>query len=157
MLRILADHAGLEMAGQKFDSKRIKRRTDGRNLVQDIDAIPIVFDHPLDPSDLAGDSIGPAADAFPGILEHEHTYTQYMYIASERSSSQSVQRLPPRPLSGESPSWKIAQLGALSLNPWFRFGRQADKSKRDTLWLDSCNSCLPQVVIQTGHCEPNFG
>jgi len=32
---------------------------------------------------LAGDPIGPAADAFSGILEHGYTYTRYMYIASD--------------------------------------------------------------------------
>ena len=73
------------MAGQKFNPERIERRPDGGNLIQDIDAISVVFDHPLDPSDLAGDPIGPAADAFSGILEHRHTYTRYMYIASDRS------------------------------------------------------------------------
>jgi hypothetical protein len=70
------------MAGQKFNSERIERRPDGGNLVQDIDAIPVVFDHPLDPSDLTGDPIGPTADAFSGSLEHGYTYTRYMYIAS---------------------------------------------------------------------------
>ena len=70
------------MAGQKFNPERIERRPDGGNLIQDIDAISVVFDHPLDPSDLAGDPIDPAADAFSGILEHGHTYTPYMYIAS---------------------------------------------------------------------------
>jgi hypothetical protein len=70
------------MAGQKFNPERIERRPDGGNLIQDIDAIPVVFDHPLDPGDLAGDPIGPAADAFSGILQHGHTYTRYTYIAS---------------------------------------------------------------------------
>jgi hypothetical protein len=70
MLRILADHAGVEMAGQKFNSKRIERRPDGRNLVQDIDAIPIVFDHPLDSSDLSGNPIGSAPDTLAGVQLH---------------------------------------------------------------------------------------
>jgi hypothetical protein len=75
------------MAGQKFNPERIERRPDGGNLVQDIDAISVVFDHPLDPSDLAGDPIGPASDAFSGILEHRHTYTRYMYTASRDDDS----------------------------------------------------------------------
>jgi hypothetical protein len=82
MLCILADDAGLEMAGEKFDSQRIERGTDGRNLIQDINAIAVVFDHPLDSSDLAGDSIGPAPDTFAGTLQHGNTYTRYTYIAS---------------------------------------------------------------------------
>jgi hypothetical protein len=57
MLRILADYAGVKMAGQKFNAEGIERRPDGGNLVQDINAIPIVFDHPLDSSDLSGDTI----------------------------------------------------------------------------------------------------
>jgi hypothetical protein len=68
MLGILSDDAGLEMACEKFNPERIERRTDGGNLVQDIDAIPIVFDHSLDTGHLAGDPIGPAPNTFTGIL-----------------------------------------------------------------------------------------
>jgi hypothetical protein len=68
MLGILSDDAGLEMAGEKFNPERIERGTDGGNLVQDIDAIPIVFDHSLDTGHLAGDPVGPAPNTFTGIL-----------------------------------------------------------------------------------------
>jgi hypothetical protein len=67
MLGILADHTGMEMAGEKFQSERIERGTDGRNLVQDIHAIPILFDHPLDSSDLSGDAISSPPDTLAGV------------------------------------------------------------------------------------------
>jgi hypothetical protein len=79
MFCILADHAGLEVAGEKFNPKRIERGTDGRNLVQDINAIAVLFDHSLDAGDLAGNTIGPAPDTFARILKHGETYTRYWY------------------------------------------------------------------------------
>jgi hypothetical protein len=79
MLRILADHAGVKMAGQKFNSERIERRPYGRDLVQDIDAIPIVFDHPLDPGDLSGNPIGSAPDALARIDLHP-SYIYPVYV-----------------------------------------------------------------------------
>jgi len=54
---ILADDAGLQVAGQKFNAKRIQSRADRRDLVQDLNAIPLFFNHPLDPSDLPGDTV----------------------------------------------------------------------------------------------------
>jgi hypothetical protein len=84
MLGILSDDAGLKMASEQFDSERIERGTDGGNLVQDIDAVPIVFDHSLNTGHLAGDPIGPAPNTFAGLLQHLDTYTRYVYNANPR-------------------------------------------------------------------------
>ena len=67
---VLAEHAGLEVAGQKFNAKRIKGRADSGNLVQDIDAISVLIDHALNPGDLAGDTINPSPNFFPSDRLH---------------------------------------------------------------------------------------
>jgi hypothetical protein len=82
MLGILADYAGLQVAGQKFNAKRIQGRTDRGDLVQDLNAIPLFFNHPLDPSDLPGDTVDSSPYFFPGVLLHADTYTLYRYFAN---------------------------------------------------------------------------
>jgi hypothetical protein len=47
-----ADDAGLKLAAEQLDSERIERGSNGGNLIQDIDAIPIILDHVLDTGDL---------------------------------------------------------------------------------------------------------
>ena len=75
VLGILAEHAGLEMAGQQFNTERIESRADCGNLVQDIDAIPVLIDHALDTGDLAGDTINPS----PNFLLSNRLHTRYVY------------------------------------------------------------------------------
>jgi hypothetical protein len=72
---VLAEHAGLEVAGQKFNAKRVKGRADSGNLVQDIDAIPILIDHALNPGDLSGDTINPSPNFFPS----DRLHARYIY------------------------------------------------------------------------------
>ena len=43
-----ADDAGLKLAAEQLNSERIERGSNGGNLIQDIDAIPILLDHALD-------------------------------------------------------------------------------------------------------------
>jgi hypothetical protein len=43
-----ADDAGLKLAAEQLNSERIERGSNGGNLIQDIDAIPILLDHVLD-------------------------------------------------------------------------------------------------------------
>jgi hypothetical protein len=52
MLGLPADDAGLKLAAEQLNSERIERGSNGRNLIQDIDAIPILLDHALDTGDL---------------------------------------------------------------------------------------------------------
>ena len=47
-----ADDAGLKLAAEQLNSERIERGSNGGNLIQDIDAIPILLDHVLDTGDL---------------------------------------------------------------------------------------------------------
>jgi len=71
MNRIPADDTGLKVAGEKFNSERIERRPDGRNLIQDINTVPILFDHALNTGNLPGDTIGSAPDTFFGVDLHD--------------------------------------------------------------------------------------
>jgi len=64
MSRIAADNTSLNMTREKFDSKRIERRSNSGNLIQDINTVSILFDHALDTGDLPGDTIGPTPDTF---------------------------------------------------------------------------------------------
>jgi hypothetical protein len=82
MLGILTDYARLQVAGQKFNAKRVQSRTDRGDLVQDLNAIPLFFNHPLDPSDLPGDTVDSSPYLFPGVLLHPDTYTLYRYFAN---------------------------------------------------------------------------
>jgi len=43
-----ADDGGLKLAAEQLNSERIERGSNGGNLIQDIDAIPILLDHALD-------------------------------------------------------------------------------------------------------------
>ena len=47
-----ADDGGLKLAAEQLNSERIERGSNGGNLIQDIDAIPILLDHALDTGDL---------------------------------------------------------------------------------------------------------
>lgn len=52
----MADDARLEMITQKLDPERVKGRANSRNLIEDIDAISILLEHPLQTRDLSGDA-----------------------------------------------------------------------------------------------------
>jgi hypothetical protein len=82
MLGVLADHARSDVAGQNFNAKRIESGPDRGNLVQDLNAIPLLFDHSLDTSDLPGNPINSSPDFFACLLFHQRTYTLYRYYAS---------------------------------------------------------------------------
>ena len=81
MNRIPANDTGLKMTRKNFDSERIERRSNSRDLIQDFNTVSILFNHALNAGDLAGDPIGSAPYTFLCADLHLDTYTGYMYIA----------------------------------------------------------------------------
>ena len=54
----MPNHATFQVVTEEFDPERIERGADSRDLVEDIDTIAVVMDHPLDAGDLAGNAAG---------------------------------------------------------------------------------------------------
>ena len=52
---------------EELEGERLERRVHGRDLGQDVDAVPIVLHHPLDPAHLALDAVE-AVDEGPLVL-----------------------------------------------------------------------------------------
>jgi hypothetical protein len=68
------------MAAEQFNSQGIERGSNRGNLVQDIDAIPVLLDHALDTGDLTGYAICPAPDTLHGAAIHAiYIYQVYVY------------------------------------------------------------------------------
>ncbi len=52
----VADDAAFDVIAEELDTKGVEGGADGGDLVQDVDAVALVFDHALDAADLAGDA-----------------------------------------------------------------------------------------------------
>jgi hypothetical protein len=48
--------------------------------MQYINTVPVLFNHPLNASDLTGNSFGSTEQFFPQLAIHAYTYTQYRYM-----------------------------------------------------------------------------
>jgi hypothetical protein len=80
MRRLPPKDAGLKMAAEQFNSQGIERGSNSGNLIQDIDAIPVLIDHALDTGDLTGYAICPAPDTLHGAAIHRiYIYQVYVY------------------------------------------------------------------------------
>ena len=64
MSGVPANDTSLKVTREKFDPERVERGSNSGNLIQDINAVSILFDHPLNTGDLPGDAIGPTPDTF---------------------------------------------------------------------------------------------
>ena len=82
MLFVTAKNAGLHMACQQFNAQSVKSGPNSRNLIQDIDAVSIFFDHPLNAGNLAYDSIHAFLNPVAIFRLHTDTYTPYRYLAT---------------------------------------------------------------------------
>ncbi len=72
----------LEMMAKKLDPERIESGTDGGDLVEDIDAIPILFEHALQAGDLAGDAADAGLEFGSVSFFHRSMYTPIGYIST---------------------------------------------------------------------------
>ena len=52
----LSDHTVRDVIGEQLDAQRVERGADSGDLIEDVHAIPVLGDHPVDPGDLAGDA-----------------------------------------------------------------------------------------------------
>lgn len=77
----VTDHARLEMICQQLDPKSVERGTHRGDLIQDIDTITVVIDHPLDSSDLAGDPLDPRFQLGGLPCFHSRHYTPVWYTS----------------------------------------------------------------------------
>src|SRR5882724_236568 len=51
-LRLGVHQAGADVILDQADGHLVQRRLDGRDLLQDVDAVAVLLDHPLDAADL---------------------------------------------------------------------------------------------------------
>ena len=79
----MTDYARLHMIGQKLNPHRIERGTDGRDLVQNIDAVAFFVDHALDAGDLTGDTLDSGLKFFCIGLFDPSPYTPTGYMSSQ--------------------------------------------------------------------------
>ena len=52
----VSDDARLEMAGEKLYAEGIESGTHSGDLVENVNAVAVLFDHPLHPGNLSGDT-----------------------------------------------------------------------------------------------------
>jgi hypothetical protein len=75
-----SNNTGLQVISQQLDTESVEGRSNRRYLIKDIDAIPVFFDHALDPADLTGNTLDPTKDLAPSLILHIlYTYTLYGY------------------------------------------------------------------------------
>src|SRR5260221_5545248 len=66
----VTNHAGLDVRAQQLNSQTVEGRADCGDLIQDIHAVPIVGNHPLNAGHLARDAVDTGGYAFSGRIVH---------------------------------------------------------------------------------------
>jgi hypothetical protein len=85
MLRLVAHHTVLDMIGQQFNAQRIQGGADGGNLIQDINAISVLLNHPLYSGNLTYHAINAFFNFLLAAWIHRYTYTPYWYLTNGES------------------------------------------------------------------------
>jgi hypothetical protein len=85
MLRLVAHHTVLDVIGQQFNAQRVQGGADGGNLIQDINAISVLLNHPLYSGNLPYHAIDTFFNFVLAACIHCYTYTPYWYITIRES------------------------------------------------------------------------